>query len=91
MFKAFISDIISAIKAAKQGFKVGQDAVSTLTFAEDLVRISERPEGSQKQIEGVLEHTRKWRVTANVDKFTVLACNGDSKNPAEFTWKCGEE
>ena len=50
-----------------------------------------QPKGLQKQIGEALGHTRKWRVTANVDKFTVLVCNGDSKNPAKFTWKCGEE
>ena len=44
------------------------DTVSGLMFADDIVGISETPEGLQKQIEKALEYTRKWRVTANAKK-----------------------
>ena len=42
--------------------------------------ISETPEGLQKQIDEALEHTRKWRVTANVKKCAVVICNEDKVN-----------
>ena len=42
--------------------------------------ISETPEGLQKQIDKALEHTRKWRVTANVKKCAVVICNEDKVN-----------
>ena len=61
-------------------------------FADDfVVGIAETPEGLQKQIEKALEYTRKWRVTANVNKSAILVSNDDNKNPVEFKWKCGEE
>ena len=62
-------------------------------IADDFVEISETPEGLQKQIEKALliEYTRKWRVTANVKKRAVVACNGDEVNPANFKWKWGED
>jgi len=55
------------------------------------VGISETAEGLQTQIDKALEYTRKWRVTANVNKCAVLVCNEDKKNPVEFKWRWGEE
>ena len=47
---------------------MADDVVSSLMFADDSVGISGKPEGLQEKSEKALEHTRKWRVTANVDK-----------------------
>ena len=78
--------MIVAVEAAKQGVTVGEDTtvVSGLMFADDFVGIAETPEGSQKQIEKALEHTRKLRVTANVKKCAVVVCNEDKVNPVTF-------
>ena len=64
--KAYINDMIVAVKSPKQGVTMGEYTVSGLIFAKDFVGISETPEGLQKHIEKALEYTRKWRVTANV-------------------------
>ena len=71
LFKVFISDMIVAVEAAKQGVTMGEDTVSGLMFADDFVGIPEAPEGLQKQIEKALEYTRQWRVTANVKRVCI--------------------
>ena len=48
-----------------------------MMFADDFAGTSETAAGLQKQIGKALECTRKWRVTANVKKFTVAVCNED--------------
>ena len=68
----YVNDLIVAVEAAQQAVTVGEDMVSGLTFADDFVGISETPEGLRKQIEKALEYTRKWRVTANVQKCAVV-------------------
>ena len=45
-----------AVEAAKQGVTVGDYTESGLMFADDFVRISEIPQGLQKQIEKTLEY-----------------------------------
>ena len=55
LFKVFINDMIRAVKAAKQGVKVGGDTISGLMFADDFVMIAETPEGLQEHIEKALE------------------------------------
>ena len=60
-------------------------------FVDDFVGISERPEGSQKQIVKALEYTRKWRVAANVKTCAVVVCNEDKVNPVTFKCKWGED
>ena len=79
--------MIRAVEATKQGVKVGEDTVLGLMFADGFVGLAETPEGLQKQIEKALEYTRKWRVTANVNKCAILVCNEDKKNPVEFKWE----
>ena len=54
------------------------------------MRISEIPEGLQKQIEEALEYTRKWSVTANVKKCRVVVCNEDKVSPVTFKRKWGD-
>ena len=65
-----------------------------MLFADGFVRKSETPEGLQFQIEKALEYTRKWRVTANVEKCAVVVavvCIEDKVNPVRFKWKWGED
>ena len=75
-----MDDVMVAVGASKQGLE-GEDSMSGLMFAEYFVGISETPEGLQKQIEKALEYTRKWRVTANVDKCGVVLCHEEDENP----------
>ena len=72
------------LETVKRRGKVGEDTVSELMFADDFVSLAKTPEGLQKQIDKVLEYTRKWRVTANVSKSAILVCNEDIKNPVEL-------
>ena len=58
--------------------------MSGLMFADNLVGTSETPEGLQKQIQQALEYARKWRVTTNVKKCAVVACNEYKVNPVNF-------
>ena len=59
IFKIYIDDLIVADETAKQRVTVGEDTVSGLMFADDVVGISKTPEGLQKQIETALEYTKK--------------------------------
>ena len=92
LFKVYINDMIVAVEAAKQGVTMREDTVSGLMFADDFVGISETSKGLQDQIEKALvknEYTKKWRVTANVKKCAVVACNKDEVNLVNFKWKWG--
>ena len=76
LFKVYINDMAVAVEPAKQVVTMGEDtAVSGLMFADDFVLISETPEGLQQQIEKALKYTRKWRVTANVEKCATVICS----------------
>ena len=45
VFEVYVSDLIVAVEAAKQGVTVGQDTPSGSMFADDFVGIAETPEG----------------------------------------------
>ena len=53
--------------------------------------ISETPEGLQKQVETALEHTRKWRVTANVKACAGVVCDENKVNPVNSKRKWEED
>ena len=44
LFNVDVNNMIVAVEAAKQGVTMGEDTVSGLMFADDLVGISETPE-----------------------------------------------
>ena len=86
-----IYDMIVAVEAARQGVTLGEDTVSGLMFADGFAKISETPEGLQKQIlvEKALAYTRKWSVTANVKRCAVVVCNEGKVNPVNFQMEVG--
>ena len=53
--------------------------VSGLVFVNDLMGVSGTAAGLQQQVEKALEYTRKWKVTANVNKCAVPVCNNEDK------------
>ena len=79
-FKVYINHMIVEVEAAKQRVTVGEDAVSRLIFTDEFVGISETPEGLQKQNEKALPYSRKWRVTANIEKCAVVICSEGKVN-----------
>ena len=54
--------------------------VSGLVFVNDLMGVSGTAAGLQQQVEKALEYTRKWKVTANVNKCAVPVCKEDKKS-----------
>ena len=66
--------------------------MSGLISSDDCVGMSETPEGLPRQIEKALliAYTRKWKVTANVNKCGVVVHNEDGES-GKFSWKWGEE
>lgn len=53
LFTILTNKLIKAKEAVTQGVKVGEDSISGLMFANDVVGTSEIPEGLQKQVEKV--------------------------------------
>ena len=37
----------------------------------------------------LIVYTRKWRVTANANKCTVVVCSEDKVSPVNVSWKRG--
>ena len=78
--------LLLIVEAAKQGVTVGDNTVSGLMFADVFVGIS-----LTLELEKTLEYTTGWRVTANVEKRAVVACNERKMNPVSYSWKWGED
>ena len=49
LFKVYINDMIVAVEATKQAVTMGEDTVSGLMLADDMVGMSETPEGLQNR------------------------------------------
>ena len=62
-----------------------------MMFADDVVGMSDTPEGLQLQIDAAKEFTDKWRLSANVKKSAVMVCNEYREKPVENRWKWGVE
>ncbi|CAB1108810.1 unnamed protein product [Ectocarpus sp. CCAP 1310/34] len=93
LFQVFINDLLEVVEAVRKGVNVGdtETSVSRMLFADDVVGMSDTPEGLQLQIDAAKKFTDKWRLSANVQECAVMVCNENKEEPVEHRWKWGIE
>jgi len=68
MFGLFINDLADHIKHLNKGIQVGNDTVSILLYADDMVFLAETEDNLQEMLHGLHEWTNKWRMSVNISK-----------------------
>jgi hypothetical protein len=68
LFGLFINDLAIHIKGEKCGIKIGDEEVSILLYADDIVLLSSNQYYLQHQINELRKWCEKWRLLLNVEK-----------------------
>ena len=75
LFNLFINDIHNAFDSSCKPVSIDQQKFSSISFADDIVILSETPEGLQNSLNNIQEYCEKWGLKINCDKTKVVEFN----------------
>ena len=73
LFSLFISDLEQSLGEENGGIQLIRSRLHLLLFADDLVLLSESPEGLQRSLNGLAEFCNTWNLKVNLKK-TKIVC-----------------
>lgn len=89
LFAVFINDLVSEVKEANVGAKIGDSKVCILVYADDIVFISD----NEMDLQLMLNITYKWcckmRLRINSDKTQVMHCRKQTYPLTGFQFSFG--
>ena len=76
LFNCFINDIHSQFDLSCDPVRLYKTTTSSLSFADDLVILSESAKGLQSALKKLEEYCYKWQLTVDINKTKVLLFQG---------------
>ena len=77
------------INPVERGVRVSEQMVSLLMYADDIIQISDSPEGLQQQLDVVHKWSTKWNLCVNIDKTKAIHFRRASDPCTTFSFKLG--
>ena len=68
LFSIYINDFMQEIQEVNKGVRIGDEYISGLVYADDVVLIAGTPEDLQAQLDVAHAWCVKWRLRVNIDK-----------------------
>ncbi len=73
LFSLFVNDLALEVKHLNRGLPVGQDKLSILLYADDIVLLVENEHDLQEKIDCLHAWCRKWRLCINTAKTNIIS------------------
>ena len=91
LFAIYVNDLIEEIKELNQGINIGNEMISALLYADDIVLLAETEEGLQKQLKHLHGWCMKWRINVNMDKTKIMHFRQPAKEESSFKFMFGDD
>ncbi|CAG2243004.1 unnamed protein product [Mytilus edulis] len=91
LFALFINSLIPEINNLHKGINIGDDMVSCLLYADDLVIMSDSADGLQSQLDSLHKWTNDHLMTVNYDKSKVMHIRKTTVNQCGHTFMFGDK
>ncbi len=92
LFTSFINDLAEEINNVGVGAYIGEQQVSLLMYADDIVLISTNEDGAQKQLDVMSNWCKKWAMRVNAKKSQIIHVRNPQKPVSSVPlFCCGEE
>jgi len=88
LFALYLNDLEEILPG---GIFLGQTNVKVLLYADDLVLLSDTPDGLQEMIDALFAYCLRWGLTVNMDKSKTLVFRKTARIPANLVWHFGNE
>ena len=89
LFSIFIDDLVKEINALGLGIKVGEEKLSLLLYADDIVLVAHNEQEMQTLLDKLHDWCKHWRVLINTDKSKVMHFRIGRRKRLEFQFKIG--
>ena len=89
LFSLFINDLIKDIKRSNLGVSIGNDKVSILAYADDIVLLAESEAELQRQLDILYEWCGKWKMQVNDSKTNIVHFRNRCKPLTDYVFKFG--
>ena len=89
LFSIFIDDLVKEIKALGLGIKVGEEKLSMLLYADDIVLVAHNEQEMQTLLDKLHDWCKRWRVLIDTDKSKVMHFRIGRRKRSEFQFKIG--
>lgn len=91
LFNLYINDLLTCLKSVNCGLNIGENCVSVLAYADDLVLISDSAEKMQNQLDCLHEWCVKWDMRVNPSKSQVVHFRKSSTLRTNKIFTCGAD
>ena len=85
-----MNDLIEEVKDLNLGIKFGEEMLSALLYADDIVLLAENEEDLQQQLNIVHSWCSKWRISINMDKTKIMHFRTTSQAESTFSFTLGD-
>ena len=90
LFNFYTSDLITELNNCNCGININNVNICSLCYADDLVLMSETPEGLQKMVKCVERWCKKWRMNVNFEKSKIVHFRGKPVRRSNFMFQFGQ-
>ena len=91
IFAFYINDLIDGLKTVNKGIRFNEHTLCSLTYADDVLILTEYENDMQGLLNFVYEWCRKWRLKINFSKTNVMHCRNKGRMCSNFEFKIGSE
>jgi hypothetical protein len=87
LFSCFINDLHSVFDNTCDPVHLDNTSISSLSFADDLVILSESQAGLQNSLNKLEKYCYKWQLTVNTNKTKLMTFQGSNHSYTNFFYK----
>ncbi len=91
LFNLYINDLCTEINKLQCGVKIGDQHVSILFYADDIVLLSNSATKLQDMLNCLSEWCKKWRMQINETKTKVIHFRKKSTRRSNYNFTCGDK
>ena len=89
LFALYTEELAVRVRESNLGIRVGNERLSILMYADDIIIMSESSEELQQMLNIVNEYSLDFGVKFGMDKSLIMVLNGD-EDDMDKEWKLGE-
>ena len=89
LFALYINDLVENLNEIGKGVKIGNNSVSALLYADDIVLLAEKETDLQDMLNVLDKWCTNWRMVVNISKTKILHFRPKSTISSTFEFKLG--